>query len=32
MAVTHKNEPKNAKTGRLIKWTIMLIFNEAEPP
>ena len=23
---------ENAKRGRLIKWSIMRIFNEAEPP
>ena len=27
-----KNEFRNAKRGWLIKWPIMLIFNEAEPP
>ena len=27
-----KNEFTNAKRGRLIKWSIMRIFNEAEPP
>ena len=27
-----KNEFRNAKRGRLIKWSIMCIFNEAEPP
>ena len=27
-----KNESRNAKRGRLIKWSIMHIFNEAEPP
>ena len=27
-----KNEFRNAKRGRLIKWSIMHIFNEAEPP
>ena len=27
-----KNEFRNAKRGRLIKWSIMRIFNEAEPP
>ena len=27
-----KNECRNAKRGRLIKWSIMRIFNEAEPP
>ena len=27
-----KNELRNAKRGRLIKWSIMHIFNEAEPP
>ena len=27
-----KNEFRNAKWGRLIKWSIMRIFNEAEPP
>ena len=26
-----KNEFRNAKRGRLIKWSIMHIFNEAEP-
>ena len=29
---TLKNEFRNAKRGRLIKWSIMHIFNEAEPP
>ena len=29
---TLKNEFRNAKWGRLIKWSIMRIFNEAEPP
>ena len=27
-----KNEFRNAKRGLLIKWSIMRIFNEAEPP
>ena len=27
-----KNEFRNAKRGRLIKWSIMHIFNEAETP
>ena len=27
-----KNEFRNAKRGWLIKWSIMRIFNEAEPP
>ena len=27
-----KNEFRNAKRGRLTKWSIMRIFNEAEPP
>ena len=27
-----KNEFRNVKRGRLIKWSIMCIFNEAEPP
>ena len=27
-----KNEFRNAKRDRLIKWSIMRIFNEAEPP
>ena len=27
-----KNEFRNAKRDRLIKWPIMRIFNEAEPP
>ena len=27
-----KSEFRNAKRGRLIKWSIMRIFNEAEPP
>ena len=27
-----KNEFRNVKWGRLIKWSIMRIFNEAEPP
>ena len=27
-----KNEFRNGKKGRLIKWSIMRIFNEAEPP
>ena len=27
-----KNESRNAKRGRLIKWSIMRIFSEAEPP
>ena len=27
-----KNEFRNGKRGRLIKWSIMRIFNEAEPP
>ena len=27
-----KNEFRNVKTGGLIKWSIMHIFNEAEPP
>ena len=27
-----KNESRNAKRGWLIKWSIMRIFNEAEPP
>ena len=27
-----KNESRNAKRGRLIKWSIMHIFNKAEPP
>ena len=27
-----KNEFRNANRGRLIKWSIMRIFNEAEPP
>ena len=27
-----KNEFRNAKRVRLIKWSIMRIFNEAEPP
>ena len=27
-----KNEFRNAKRGQLIKWSIMRIFNEAEPP
>ena len=27
-----KNEFRNAKRGRLIKWSMMRIFNEAEPP
>ena len=27
-----KNEFRNAKRGRLIKWSIMGIFNETEPP
>ena len=27
-----KNEFTNAKRGQLIKWSIMCIFNEAEPP
>ena len=27
-----KNEFMNAKRGQLIKWSIMRIFNEAEPP
>ena len=27
-----KNEFRNAKRGWLIKWSIMHIFNEAEPP
>ena len=27
-----KNEFRNAKRGRLIKWSIMRMFNEAEPP
>ena len=27
-----KNEFRNAKRGWLIKWPIMRIFNEAEPP
>ena len=27
-----KNEFRKAKRGRLIKWSIMRIFNEAEPP
>ena len=27
-----KNEFRNVKRGRLIKWSIMSIFNEAEPP
>ena len=27
-----KNEFRNVKRGRLIKWSIMHIFNEAEPP
>ena len=27
-----KNEPRNAKIDWLIKWSIMQIFNEAEPP
>ena len=27
-----KNEFRDAKRGRLIKWSIMRIFNEAEPP
>ena len=26
-----KNEFRNAKRGQLIKWSIMRIFNEAEP-
>ena len=26
------NEPRNAKTGRLVKQSIMCIFDEAEPP
>ena len=27
-----KNEFRNVKRDRLIKWSIMRIFNEAEPP
>ena len=27
-----KNEFRNVKRGQLIKWSIMRIFNEAEPP
>ena len=27
-----KNEFRNVKRGQLIKWSIMCIFNEAEPP
>ena len=27
-----KNELRNVKSGRLIKWSIMRIFNETEPP
>ena len=27
-----KNEFRNVNRGRLIKWSIMRIFNEAEPP
>ena len=27
-----KNEYRNAKRGRLIKWSIMRIFDKAEPP
>ena len=27
-----KNESRNAKIDELIKWSIMHIFNEAEPP
>ena len=27
-----KNESRNTKRGRLIKLSIMCIFNEAEPP
>ena len=27
-----KNEFRHAKRGRLIQWSIMRIFNEAEPP
>ena len=27
-----KNESRNAKIDHLIKWSIMRIFNEAEPP
>ena len=27
-----KNVFRNAKRGRLIKWSIMRMFNEAEPP
>ena len=27
-----KNEFRNVKWGRLIKWSIMRIFDEAEPP
>ena len=27
-----KNESRNAKIDHLIQWSIMCIFNEAEPP
>ena len=27
-----KNKFRNVKRGQLIKWSIMRIFNEAEPP
>ena len=27
-----KNESRNAKIDEFIKWSIMHIFNEAEPP
>ena len=27
-----KNEPRKAKIDHLIKWSIMRIFNETEPP
>ena len=27
-----KNEPRNTKRAQLVKWSIMCIFNEAEPP
>ena len=30
--VAAKNEPRNARIYRLMKWSIMHIFNEAEPP
>ena len=30
--ISLKNEFRNVKRGRLIKWSIMRIFNETEPP